>query len=144
MDCDLYYATEQQGTYGEIKRCWMIDRTIPCSFYTLNDQSNKDNLDFDDKKFYRMDTTLYGRTKLDIRKGSDGAYYPQTHILVTNIRQAGCTTDPFFIETDGGYEGQPTVYEVKSYQPYIGPYNSIEYYKVQLGRADFQGLDESG
>jgi len=143
MQCDLYYATEQQNSYGAIVRNWSIDRTIPCSFYTLNDMSNKDNLDFDDKKFYRHDTTLFGRTVIDIRQTSDGAYHPQTHVLVTNIRQAGCDNATFFIETDGGYEGQPTVYEVKSLQPYIGPFNSIEYYKIQLGKADVQELNEN-
>lgn len=140
MRCDVYYATEQQDKYGKVEKIWSIDNSLPCSFYTLNDMSNNDNFDFDDKKFYRLETMLVGRTKNDLRKASDGSYHPVSHILITNIRAACCNDELFFYETNGGYEAVPTIYEVKSIQPYIGPYNNIEYYKIQLERSDTQEL----
>lgn len=138
MVCDIYYATETQDKYGQIVKDWTIDSSLACSFYTLNDMSNNDNFDFDDKKFYRLETMLIGRTVSDIRKNSDGAYYPVSHILITNIRAACCNDELFFYETNGGYDPIPTVYEIKSIQPYIGPFNKIEYYKIQLERSDRQ------
>lgn len=140
MECDVYYASESQDKYGKVEKTWFVDETLPCSFYTLNDMSNEDNFDFDDKKFYRLETMLVGRTVADLRKSSDGRFFPLSHILVTNIRAAGCDDEVFFVETNGGYESTPTIYEVKSLQPYIGPYNKIEYYKIQLERSDTQEL----
>jgi hypothetical protein len=140
MRCDVYYAVESQDKYGTIEKNWIMDETVSCSFYTLNDMSNNDNFDFDDKKFYRLETMLVGRTKSDLRKASDGQYYPVSHILITNIRARCCNDELFFVETNGGYDPVPTVYEVKSLQPYIGVYNNIEYYKIQLERSDTQEI----
>lgn len=138
MRCDVYYATETQDALGKVNKTWILDESRPCSFYTLNDMSNNDNFDFDDKKFYRLETMLIGRTKGDLRMSSDGAFYPASHILITNIRASCCNDEVFFVETNGGYEATPTVYEPKMIQPYIGPYNNIEYYKIQLERSDTQ------
>jgi hypothetical protein len=80
---------------------------------------------------------LYGRTQTDLRKSSSGEYYPVSNILIENIR--GLDSDEsFFIETVGGYIGKPTVYEIKANQPYVGPFNKIDYYKIQLERSDIQ------
>lgn len=138
MRCDVYYAYETQDSFGKVNKNWVMDETVPCSFYTLNDMSNNDNFDLDDKKFYRLETMLIGRTKRDIRVSTEGVYYAPSHILITNIRASCCNDEVFFIETSGGYEGTPTIYEPKMIQPYIGPYNSIEYYKIQLERSDSQ------
>jgi hypothetical protein len=81
---------------------------------------------------------LYGRTQTDLRKSSTGEYYPVSHILVKNIRGLE-TDDSFFIETVAGYEGEPTIYELKANQPFVGPFNTVEYYKIQLERSDIQG-----
>lgn len=140
MVCDIYYASEVQDKYGKVEKTWALDSSVSCSFYTLNDMSNNDNFDFDDKKFYRLETMLVGRTKGDPRKASDGAMYPASHILITNIRAACCNDELFFYETNGGYDSVPTIYEIKSVQPYIGPFNNIEYFKIQLERSDTQEL----
>lgn len=138
MLCDVYYASESQDALGRVNKNWIFDSSRPCSFYTLNDMSNSHNFDFDDKKFYRLETMLIGRTKGDLRLSSDGRFYPVSHIIVTNIRAACCHDEVFFVETNGGYESVPTTYEPKMIQPYIGPYNSSEYYKIQLERTDVQ------
>lgn len=142
MRCDVYYATESQDDYGKIEKKWDLDRTEQCSFYTLGDQSNNDNFSFDDKKFYRMETMLFGRVRKDLRKSSSGLLYPSSHILITNIRAGNCNTEIFFYETNGQYVGEPTVFEVKMVQPHIGPFSTSEYFKVQLERSDTQELNK--
>lgn len=142
MDCDVYYATESQDKYGKIEKKWQFDMVEQCSFYTLGDESNNENFTFDDKKFYRLETMLFGRVRTDIRQASDGKYYPLSHILITNIRGANCNDQVFFYETNGGYEGKPTIFEIKMVQPFIGPFGSIEYFKIQLERSDTQELNE--
>ena len=142
MQCDVYYASETQDDYGAMKKRWTYDQSPRCSFYTLGDESNNQNFTFDDKKFYRMETMVFGRIKNDIRKDSSGLYHPVSHILITNIRGLGCNNELFFYETDGDYAGTPTIFEIKMVQPYIGPFASIEYFKMQLERSDTQELNE--
>lgn len=142
MECDIYYAKEDQDEYGRVVKKWNYDQTKKCSFYTMNDESNNENFSFDDKKFYRQETMLFGRLKTDIRKDSSGLYFPMSHILVTNIRNSGCNNDTLFFETNGDYVGRPTIFEIKMVQPFIGVFSSVEYYKVQLERSDTQELNE--
>ena len=144
MQCDVYYASEMQDEYGKIEKKWQFDMVEKCSFYTLGDESNAENFSFDDKKFYRLETMLFGRTKTDVRQASDGKFYPTSHILITNIRGDNCNTDQvFFYETNGNYIGKPTIFEIKMVQPFIGPFGNIEYFKIQLERSDTQELNEN-
>lgn len=141
MKCDVYYAGEAQGKHGSIEKRWDFDSTLSCSFYTIGDKGNDNNFTFDDSRFYRLETMLYGRLKTDPRKSSSGLFYPLSHILLTNIRSGTCNDEVFFVETTGDYESVPTIYEIKTCQPYIGPFNTIEYYKIQLERSDTQELN---
>ena len=142
MKCDVYYAVEQQEKYGNIEKKWELDSSQPCSFYTLSDKSNTNNFTFDDSRFFRLETMLYGRFKSDPRRSSLGMYHPLSHILITNIRGSGCNEVPFFLETNEDYEPVPTVFEIKACQPFVGPFNNAEYYKIQLERSDIQELNE--
>jgi hypothetical protein len=142
MQCDIYYAIESQDLYGGIDKKWEYDVVEPCSFYTLSDKSNSNNFTYDDNRFYKLETMLYGRFQSDPRKSSTGQYFPLSHILVTNVRASGCNDESFFIETNGDYEGSPTVFELKTCQPFVGPFNTVEYYKIQLERSDIQGLND--
>ena len=40
---------------------------------------------------------------------------------------------------DKDYVGKPTIYEIKANQPYVGPFNKVDYFKIQLERSDIQG-----
>ena len=141
MQCDIYYAIESQDLYGGIDKKWEYDMVEPCSFYTISDKSNSNNFTYDDDRFYKLETMLYGRFQGDPRKSSTGQYFPLSHILVTNVRASGCNDESFFIETNGDYEVSPTVFELKTCQPFVGPFNTVEYYKIQLERSDIQGLN---
>lgn len=141
MKCDVYYAQESQNNYGKIEKHWEFGQSIDCSLYTPDDETNYKNFDFDDKKFFRLEGVIVGRSKTDPRKSSDGKYYPLSHMLITNIRSAGCENELFFIETDEDFVVSPTVFDVSSCQPYIGAFANIEYYKLALERSDTQELN---
>lgn len=143
MECDLYYATETQDKYGKMDKVWSFDMTEKCSFYTLGDKSNDDNFSFEDDKFFKLETMLYGRFATDPRQDSNGLYHPLSHILVTNIRGATCNTETFWVETNGDYVGKPTIFEIKTCQPFVGPFNTIEYWKIQLERSDRQEMEQN-
>lgn len=141
MHCDVYYSIETQDDYGKMVKQWFFDRTEHCSIYSISDRSNDDNFTFNSASndiFFKLETMLYGRTEKDLRKSSNGEYYPLSNILINNIRGLE-TDDSFFIETVGGFVGTPTLYEIKANQPYVGPFNKVDYYKIQLERSDIQG-----
>lgn len=138
MRCDVYYAMETQDKYGAVEKHWQLDGTINCSFYPLNDDTNDDNFSYDDKKFFRMTTILSGRVKNDIRKSSSGLFFPLSHILVTNVRAGNCEDCLLYYETNGDYAGEPTVFELRMVQPFVGPMNKPDYFRVQLERSDTQ------
>lgn len=142
MQCDIYYADETQARHGKIEKTWTFDKTERCSFYTLGDKSNDNNFSFDDERFLKLETMLYGRFSKDPRKDSSGEYHPLSHILIHNVRGGTCNTEPFWIETNGDYVGKPTVFELKTCQPFVGPFNTVEYWKIQLERSDRQELNE--
>jgi len=141
MHCDVYYSLETQDDYGKMVKQWFFDRTENCSIYSISDRSNDENFTFNPASndiFFKLETMLFGRTETDLRKSSNGEYYPLSNILINNIR--GLETDEsFFIETVGGFIGTPTLYEIKANQPYVGPFNRVDYYKIQLERSDIQG-----
>jgi hypothetical protein len=140
MHCDVYYSIETQDDYGKMVKEWFFDRTEHCSIYSIKDRSDDENFTFNSASkdiFFKLETMLYGRTQTDLRKSSSGEYYPVSNILIKNIR--GLESDEsFFIETVGGYIGNSTVYEIKANQPYVGPFNKIDFYKIQLERSDIQ------
>ena len=140
MHCDLYFSMETQDDYGKMARKWFFDRTENCSIFSISDKSNDENFSFTtgrNKEFFKLETMLYGRTETDLRKSSNGEYYPLSSILIKNIRGAE-TDSSFFIETVGGFTGEPTIYELKANQPFVGPFNRIDYFKIQLERSDTQ------
>jgi hypothetical protein len=142
MECDIYYARESQDKYGRIEKYWEYGQTQKCSFFTLSDSSNNLNFTFDTAKFYRLESMLFGRAKDDFRKDKSGLYYPLSHILVTNIKSIGCDEQILFFDSHDSFEQKPTVFEIKMFQPFIGVFSSVEYYKIQLERSDIQELNQ--
>lgn len=138
MQCDIYFANEIQDKYGKVEKRWMLDHTQRGSFYTLGDKNNYDNFSLEDKRFYKLETMLYGRVQDDPRKDSSGFYHPLSHVILTNVRGGTCSDTTFWVETNGDYVGKPTIFEIKTCQPFVGPFNRVEYWKIQLERSDTQ------
>ena len=141
MECDIYYASEDQDKYGKINKKWTLENTLSCALYTPNDKK-ADDFRFEDQKFFKLDGFVVGRTKQDPRKTDTESYYPMSHILITNIRGGGCEDQLLFYESTETYEQKPTIFELRSCQPYVGPYSTIEYFKLVLERSDTQELNE--
>jgi hypothetical protein len=141
MKCDIYYATEDQDKYGKIDKKWVQGNTLDCSLYIEETTRNKD-FAFENQRFFKLDGYLVGRTKKDPRLSDVGSFYPMSHILITNIRGGNCNEELFFFESTETYEKRPTIYELRSCQSYVGPYSTIEYFKLTLERSDTQELNE--
>ena len=133
---DIYYPIVEQGGYGNIKRQWILDKTIACSFSAggnVNKEEVKPNVNI------TIDNILIGRTKNDIRFSSRDAANAITNVIITNIRDANC--NPVYLETSGPRAGKSTIFEIDTQEPTLGAFGSVEYYKLVIRRSENQAAD---
>ena len=134
MNMDIYYSTEDQDRFGKEVKDWYFDRTL-LGYAEILGAVDKDGIKAG--QFFEYMNKLIGRTKQDPRVSLEGINYPITSMLITNIRDAK-TCVPFYTESYGDREGQSTLYEIMAVEPYVNPWNQIEYYKILFNRSDRQ------
>jgi hypothetical protein len=139
MKMDIYYSTESQDKFGKEVQSWMFDRSVIGYAEPLG-AVERDSLKND--QFFEYENKLIGRTKEDPRISLEGFGYPITSIIITNIRN-GKTDQEFYTESYGKNPNTSTLYEILSVEPYINPWNEIEYYKILFNRSDRQEMRDA-
>jgi hypothetical protein len=137
MYADLYYPIISQGGYGEIKKDWVFDRTIVCNATSIGGAGEEE---IKPAEFLQYENKLIARTKTDIRESSNEANQALTNILVTNIRSSN--GELIYKETSGPRNGRGTIYEIATVEPFVGPFRSVEYFKVLLRRTENQAVTD--
>jgi hypothetical protein len=128
---DVYYPIVTQGDLGEVKKQWLIDKTIACSLSSAGlKEEVAPNVNI------THSSVLYGRTKNDIRISERQEATSITNIILTNIRDSSGT--PIYTETAGVRAGKSTIFEIATNEPYVGPFGGIEYYKLVVRRSENQ------
>jgi len=136
MLADIYYPIVEQGAYGNVKKQWILDRSIACNFAPTGQAASeevKPNVNI------TKENILLGRTKTDLRVSSGNSRNSITNVVVTNLRTA--QQNDIYIETSGPRDGRSTLYEIASTEAIVGPFGSVEYYKVVLRRSENQASD---
>lgn len=136
MQADVYHPIVEQGAIGNVKKTWVLDRLIVCSFSAAGSAFKEDvkpNVNI------TQDILLVGRVKDDIRISSRDANNAITNVIVTNIKDKNC--NPIYVETAGIRAGRSTIFEVASNEPFSGPFGNVEYFKVVLRRSENQAVD---
>ena len=136
MQADVFYPIVEQGSLGNVKKTWVFDRTIACSFTAAGSAGNeevKPNVNI------TQEGVLVGRVKNDIRFSTREDRNSITNIIITNIRDRNC--NPIHIETSGPRSGKSTIFEIATNEPFSGPFGSIEYFKLVIRRSENQGAD---
>lgn len=136
MLADIYYPIVEQGPYGNVKKQWILDRTISCNFApagTVAGEDVKPNVNI------TKENILLGRTKADLRVSSSKINNSVTNILVTNIRTV--QQGEIYVETSGPRNGKSTIYEVATNDAIVGPFGDLEFYKVVVRRSENQASD---
>jgi hypothetical protein len=133
MNFDLYYAKKEQDKYGREQKTWQLDQTLIGYAETIGAEDKS-------KTFFEYKGKLLARTRLDPRTSINAQQYPLTDILITNIRDRK-NHQQFYLETFGQRSGKSTLYEISALEPYIDPFNRIEYYRLFLNRLDAQVLN---
>ena len=136
MDLDFYYGDSIQDEYGNEVNDWVLDQTLSGYAEILG---AVDTEAIKAGTFTQYKDKLIGRTTVDPRTSSSGIQYPITSILVTNIRDKNTQTS-FYNESYGERGGMPTLYDVYAIEPYVNPWNVVEYWKILLNRSDTQNV----
>lgn len=137
MLADIYYAIITQSQNGQIKKQWILDRTIACNATPIGGIRGADEID--PKAFLEHSNELIVRAKTDLRISSKDDSSAITNILVTNVRDRH--NNLLYKETAGVRSGKGTMYEVAGLEPIVGPFGPIEYYKMLWKRTDSQAVD---
>jgi hypothetical protein len=136
MLADIYYPIVDQGAYGNVKKNWIHDRTIACNF---NSAGTAWKEDIKPNANITQDSVMLGRVKTDIRFSNEDVQNSMTNIIVTNIKDRNL--NEVFVETAGPRAGKSTLFEVATVEPFMGPFGSVEYYKVIVRRSENQAAD---
>lgn len=136
MLADVYYPIVEQGAYGNVKKTWILDRSIACSFNVVGSagaEEIKPNVNI------TQENVLLGRAKNDIRISDRETQNSVTNVIISNIRDKH--SNVIYKETAGVRAGRPTIYEIASQEPIVGPFGNIEYYKLVIRRSENQAVD---
>lgn len=132
---DIYYPIVEQGAYGNLKKQWVLDRTISCFFGPAGRKFKEDIMP---NANISIDNVLVGRLRNDITQ-SENESYSMTNIVLANIRDAQGKT--IYSESAGVRSGKSTIFEVATSTPIVGPFGGTEYYKVVIRRSENQAVD---
>lgn len=134
---DVYYPTVTQTPSGKIRKEWTLDKTIVCNAASVGGAGTEE---IKPEAFIQYEGKLIARSKSDIRIMSDGVSQSPSNILITNIRN--CAGELIYKETAGPRSGEGSVYELATVEPFVGPFGSIEYYKMLWRKTDNQVIIE--
>lgn len=136
MEADVFHPIVEQGALGNVKKTWILDRSIACN---LNPAGTVFKEDVKPNVNITQDGLLLGRVRQDIRISNRDANNAITNVIVTNIRDKNC--NQIYLETSGPRAGKPTLFEVATNEPFVGPFGNVEYFKVILRRSENQAAD---
>jgi hypothetical protein len=133
---DIYYPVIEQMAYGNLSKQWVLDKTVACYFSavgTAGKEEIKPNVNI------TTEVLLVGRTRKDVRLSKQDSMNAMTNIIISNIRDA--SGNSVYLETSGPRSGKATIFEVASQEPTLGPFGSVEYYKLVIRRSENQAVD---
>lgn len=136
MEADVFHPIVEQGALGNVKKTWILDRSVACS---LNPAGTAFKEDVKPNVNITQDGLLLGRVKQDIRISDRDSNNSITNVIVTNIRDKNC--NQIYLETSGPRAGKPTLFEVATNEPFMGPFGNVEYFKIILRRSENQAAD---
>lgn len=134
MLADVYYGIATQDAYGGLNYAWTFDRTVVGNFVYAGAKA-KEEMGISVE--IMQESLILGRVKEDLRKATDATTYPFTNILITNIRD--CNGSEFYTEVSGSRDGESTLFEIATQQPFVNPFAKAEHYRLILRRSENQG-----
>lgn len=136
LQADVFYPVVEQGAYGNVKKQWIVDKTIAVS---LSSGGNAMKEDIKPNVNITKEQILVGRTRRDPRISMRDEAHGATNVVLSNIRDKNC--NHVYVETSGVRAGKSTIFEIASIEPFIGPFGDAESYKIVIRRSENQAVD---
>jgi hypothetical protein len=133
---DVYYPIIETGAYGNLKKQWVLDRTIAC-YFSVGGLKNKK--DVNSEANLNIDNLISGRIRNDLTQSQTNSLYSITNIIVTNIRDINATS--IYNESAGPRSGMSTLFEIATLNPIQGAFGKTDHYKLLLRRSENQAAD---
>ena len=114
----------------------MLDRTFAANFNSVGSAGKEEitpNVNI------TKESVLIGRCKTDIRISSQDSKNSATNVIITNIKDRFGSS--IYNETSGPRKGKPTIFEIATIEPFVGPFGSVEYYNLVVRRSENQAVD---
>lgn len=137
MLADIYYPVITQNEYGKAVKEWIFDRTVSCNAESF---SSKTKEEMTPAVFLQYEGKLKARSASDLRVSSKKENNSITNILVANIRLP--EDNLVYRETAGPRSGRGTIYEISSFEPFVGGLQTVEYYQMTWRRSENQTVGE--
>lgn len=137
MLADIYYPMITQNTYGQVKKEWVLDRTVAVNAEPL---TRKAIQDMQPAVFLQFEGKLVARTKSDPRVSTHDNNNAITNILISNVRLPN--GEMVYKETAGPRNGKGTIYEIATIEPFVGGLQNIEYYQMLWRKAENQSVGD--
>lgn len=134
---DIYYPVVEQTAYGNVKKQWILDKSVPC-YFSAGGGAGREELKTNNVSIVK-ESLLIGRVKSDVRISASGVANAMTNVIITNIRDAQGTE--IYVETAGVRVGKSSIFEVATQEPALGPFGTLEYYKLVVRRSENQAAD---
>ena len=93
---DIYYPIVDQSSYGNVKKQWILDRTIACHFESAGSAGKEE---VKPNANITKDVILSGRSRTDLRVSKHMENNSITNVVITNIRDA--SGNHIYLETSG-------------------------------------------
>jgi len=142
MTADIYYAQTTQQDYGNISKSWVFNREVSCSM--ISDLSNKAfNAELRTKGGdFIYDSNAFFRTPEDLRKDSNGTYYPITAIAITNIKDPSGNNVWINGQNLTNSAGPiKTKYELKTIIPTFDYNHNLRHFRIFISKSQIQRWD---
>jgi hypothetical protein len=133
---DIYYPIVDQSSYGNVKKQWILDRTIACHFESAGSAGKEE---VKPNANITKDVILSGRSRTDLRVSKHMENNSITNVVITNIRDA--SGNHIYLETSGPRSGKSTIFELATQDPTLGPFGTVEYYRLVIRRSENQAAD---
>jgi hypothetical protein len=138
MIASVFYPIVEQGAYGNVKKHWILDRSVAMNLTPKGGSSMTE--DVKPNVNITQEFVLIGRTKTDIRVSSSTKQELSiTNVVVSNVCDRNGNS--IYNETAGVRAGKPTIFEVAGQEPFTGPFGNVEFYKIILRRSENQAVD---
>jgi hypothetical protein len=137
MLADIYYPVITQNEYGKAIKDWIFDRTVSCNVESFSSRTKEE---MTPAVFLQYEGKLRARSSSDLRVSSKNENNSITNILVSNVRLPGDSL--VYRETAGPRSGRGTIYEISSFEPFVGGLQTVEYYQMTWRRSENQTVGE--